>query len=161
MPMFWMPLSGSFVMYCDSVVNGAMSQPGVEMGIGSESSPFPGLSSALPSVTISWHSASLTTRGSMGFAIALLQVAAHAEAVDLPAGGKRADHDRYVVLVPLAVGDVGEQERLPVPLLDAAAKLPADQRVHFRVLVDRALDRDQQACFPERFQVLVQVRIAA
>src|SRR5205814_9781642 len=67
-----------------------------------------------------------------------LQVAAHAEAVDLPAGGKRADHHRNVVLAPLAVDDVGEQERLPVPLLDAAAKLPADQRVHFRVLVDRA-----------------------
>src|SRR5882672_4025246 len=28
MPMFWMPLSGSFVMYCDSVVKGAISTPG-------------------------------------------------------------------------------------------------------------------------------------
>jgi len=74
MPMFWMPLSGSLVMYCDSVVNGAMSQPGVEMGMGSESSAFPGWSSSLPSITISWHGASLTRRGSMGFASALLQV---------------------------------------------------------------------------------------
>src|SRR5207302_8040923 len=91
----------------------------------------------------------------------LLQLAAHAEAVDLAAGGKGTHHYRDIVFAPLAVGDVGEQKRPAVTLLDAAAKLPADQGVHFRVLVDRALDGDQQARLSEGFQVFVQVRIDA
>ena len=64
MPMFCTPLSGSLVMYCDSVVKGAMSQPGVEIGIGSASSP---------ATSISWHGALSTTLGAIGWAIALVQ----------------------------------------------------------------------------------------
>jgi len=60
-------------MYCDSVAYGAMSQPGVEIGSGMPSRPLPGLSSALPVMTISWQGASSTMRGGIGFCAALTQ----------------------------------------------------------------------------------------
>src|SRR4029079_14160457 len=65
MPMFCTPVSGSLVMYCESVVNGAMSQPGVEMGTGRRSRP---------STSISWHGAFSTTLGGIGRAIARVHV---------------------------------------------------------------------------------------
>ena len=71
-----------------------------------------------------------------------LERAADADAVDLLVGGKPADQHRNVVFAALAVDDVGEQKRLAVLLLDAAAELPAHQRVHLGVLVDRTIDRD-------------------
>ena len=123
-----------------------MSQPGVEIGIGMPSRPLPGLSSALPVMTISWQGAFSTTRGGIGCCAArdparvdLLERAADADAIDLAIGGEPADQHRDVVLAPLAVDDVGEQERLAVLLGDAAAELPAHQRVHLGVLVDRAV----------------------
>ena len=145
-----------------------MSQPGVEIGSGMPSSPLPGLSSALPVMTISWHGAFSTTRGGIGFCAAahparvdLLERAADADAVDFAVGGEPADQHRDVVLAALAVDDVGEQERLAVLLLDAAAELPAHQRVHLGVLVDRPVDRDQQPGLVERADVVVQVGIGA
>ena len=108
------------------------------------SSPLPGLSSASPVMTISWHGACSTTRGAIGCGdralpgrVDLVERAAHADAIDLAARRERADHDRDVVAPALGVGHVGEQERLAVLLRDAAAELPAHQRVHLGVLVDR------------------------
>ena len=89
----------------------------------------------------------------------LLELAADADAVDLAVGGEPADQHRDVVLAALGVGDVGEQERLAVLLLDAAAELPAHQRVHLGVLVDRPIDADELAGFLQRADVVVQVGI--
>ena len=91
----------------------------------------------------------------------LVETAADADAIDFAVGGEHADRDRNVVFAALAVDDVGEQERLAVLLLDAAAELPAHQRVHLGILVDRAVDGDQQAGRIERADVVVQVGIAA
>ena len=89
----------------------------------------------------------------------LLERAADADAVDLAVGGEPADQHRDVVLAALAVGDVGEQERLAVLLLDAAAELPAHQRVHLGVFVDRAVDADELAGLLQRADVVVQVGV--
>ena len=59
----------------------------------------------------------------------------------------------------LAVDDVGEQEGLAVLLFDAAAELPAHQRVHFGIFVDRPIDLDQQSRLVQRADVIVQVGI--
>jgi len=84
--MFWMPLVGSLVMYCDSVVNGAMSQPGVEMG--TAANPVPSRLVELAALirflagSVS-HEARLDgirQRPAPGL-VDLLQIAAHAEAV--------------------------------------------------------------------------------
>ena len=145
-----------------------MSQPGVEIGSGMPSRPLPGLSSALPVMTISWHGAFSTMRGAIGRCdrphpalVHLLERAAEPDAIDLAVGGEPADQHRDVVLAPLGVDHVGEQERLAVPLGDAAAELPAHQRVHLGVLVDRPVDPDQQAGLVERADVVVQVGIGA
>jgi len=55
--MFCTPVSGSRVMYCESVVYGAMSHPGVEIGSGIASSARPARSSSAPWMTMSWHGA--------------------------------------------------------------------------------------------------------
>ena len=73
--MFCTPVSGSFVMYCDSVVYGALSQPGVEIGTGIASRPMPGLSRSSPMITISWQGAFSTIRGGIGLVAALFHVA--------------------------------------------------------------------------------------
>ena len=143
-----------------------MSQPGVEIGSGMPSRPLPGLSSALPVITISWQGASIDDARRQRVLrrldpprVDLLERAADADAIDLAIGGEAADQYRNVVLAPLAVDHIGEQERLAVLLCDAAAELPAHQRVHFRVLVDRPVDPDQQPGRVERTDVVVQVGI--
>ncbi|MDX1483763.1 MAG: hypothetical protein R3229_04700 [Alphaproteobacteria bacterium] len=62
---------------------------------------------------------------------------------------------------PFAVGDVGEQEGLTVRLIDAAAKLPADQGMHFRILVDGLLDGDEKTVPIQGFDVFPKVTIGA
>jgi hypothetical protein len=91
----------------------------------------------------------------------LVDRAAHAHAVDTPAGGEHGDGDGHLVTVAVAVHDVLEQERLPLGLGDAATKLPAHQRVHLGVFVDGALDADQQASGLQRGEVFTQVGVAA
>ncbi len=68
--MFCTPVSGSRVMTLVAVSVGALSKPGVEIGMGSASSPCPSPWSAAPSITTSWHAAWLTRRGGTGWAIA-------------------------------------------------------------------------------------------
>ena len=86
---------------------------------------------------------------------------AHAERIDLAVGGQAAHQHRDVELAPLAVDHVGEQECLAVFFVDAASELPAHQRVHLGVLVDLALDLDQEAGLAQRLDVLVQIGVAA
>ena len=51
--MFCTPVSGSRVITLVAASVGALSKPGVEIGIGSASSPFPSPSSSSPSITTS------------------------------------------------------------------------------------------------------------
>ena len=85
---------------------------------------------------------------------------AHADAVDRAIGRERADNDRDVVGPALAVGDVREQERLALGLRDAAAELPADQRMHLGVLVDGLVDPQQQPGLVKRGEMFLKVGIA-
>ena len=70
----------------------------------------------------------------------LLDLAAHADGVDLRRRRQRADHDRNVVFAALGVGDVGEDEGAALVLRHAADELPAHQRMQLGVLVDRGVD---------------------
>ena len=166
--MFCTPVSGSRVMTLVAVSVGALSKPGVETGIGSRSRPLPSPCSASPSITTSWQAASLTSArrdrigdGVVPLGLDVLDLRAHADAVDLRVGGDRADHDRHVVFAPAPVDDVGEQERLALVLVDAADELPAHQRMQFGILVDRPVDGAQQAALLQRLQMLVQIAIAS
>ena len=46
-------------------------------------------------------------------------------------------------------------------LLDAADILPAHQRVHFRILVDRTVHLDEQTALAQRIEMVMQVRVTA
>src|SRR6185503_10018166 len=70
-----------------------------------------------------------------------------------------ADHHGNAVLPALGIDHVLEQERLAILLRDAAAELPAHQRMHLGVLVDRAIDGHQQARLVERPEVVVKIRV--
>ena len=61
-----------------------------------------------------------------------------------------ADRDRHVVAAAVSADDVGEQEGAPVRLVEAAAELPAHQRMQLGVLVDRAIDAHEE---PRRFKI--------
>jgi hypothetical protein len=56
---------------------------------------------------------------------------------------------------------VGEEARAPIFLEDATPELPAHERVHLGVLVDQAIDHDEQTCLLEGGDMVVKVRIAA
>ena len=81
----------------------------------------------------------------------------HADGVNVGRSGKRADHDRDIVAPTLGVGDVGEQERSPLVLGNAAQELPAHQRMQLGILVDRPLDAHQQAVGLEIGQVMLEI----
>ncbi len=63
----------------------------------------------------------------------------HADRVDVGRCRERADGHREVVAPAPAVDHVGEQERAPLVLRNAAEKLPAHQRMQLGILVDRAI----------------------
>ena len=85
----------------------------------------------------------------------------HADAVDVPVGGIGADQNRNVVAVALAVDDIGEQERFAISLGNAAAELPADQRMHLRVLVDGRIDAIEQPRLVETLDMVMKIGVAA
>src|SRR5258708_7277760 len=80
--------------------------------------------------------------------------------VDRAVGRDRADDDRDRIFPAAAVDHVGEQEGLPVLLGQAADELPAHQRMQLGVLVDRAIDRDEQALALQRLEVLMEIGVA-
>ena len=91
----------------------------------------------------------------------LVQLAAHTEPIDRLVARQAAHQYRDVVLAALGVGDVGEQPRRAVGRVDAAAELPAHQRVHLGVLVDLAVDLDQQPRLAQQVDMLMQIVVAA
>ena len=64
-------------------------------------------------------------------------------------------------MAAFGVDHVVEEEGLAVGLGNAAAELPAHQWVQLGVLVDLAVNRDEQAGAVEFGQVFVQVAVAA
>ena len=91
----------------------------------------------------------------------LLDRRAHADGIDRAVGGDRADHHRHVVFAALAVGDVGEEERLALRLGHAADEFPAHQRMKLRILVDLLGDGDEKALRLERVEMVVEIGIIA
>ena len=91
----------------------------------------------------------------------LVKPATEADAVDFRIGGKSRNQDRDIVAGAFAIGGLREQERPPVGLGDTAAILPADQRMHFGIFVDRLIDDDQQPGAMQRQHMIVQIGIAA
>src|SRR5882762_3264747 len=85
---------------------------------------------------------------------------AHAGRVDRAIRRDRADHDRDVVLAAAAVGDVREEERLPLRLVHPPDELPAHQWMQLRVLVDRPVDREEEPALLKLLEVLVKVTVA-
>ncbi len=89
-----------------------------------------------------------------------LDVTADADAVDFPVGSEDANRDRNVVTAAGAVDDVLEQKRLALGFRNSTAELPAHQRVHLGILVDRPRNADQKAFLLESGDMRVQVRIS-
>ena len=85
----------------------------------------------------------------------------HADAVDRAVGRQRADHHRDVVAPVQAVGHVAEQEGAALVLVQPAAELPAHQRHHLGVLVDRLVHGQQQPGGLEGFEMFLQIGVAA
>ncbi len=97
-------------------------------------------------MTTSWQGALLDNTRSDGicngvipFGLNVGDRRIHADAVDFPVGGQRADDDRHGIFAALGIDDVVEQERLAILFLHAANELPAHQRMQFAVLVDLAV----------------------
>ncbi len=91
----------------------------------------------------------------------LLERPAEADAVDLAVRRQPGNQHGDVEAAALGIRRLREQEGLALRLWDAAAILPAHQRVHLGVFVDRLVDHDEQARARQRQHVLVQVGIAA
>ncbi len=91
----------------------------------------------------------------------LIEIAAQSDAVDFPVRRKAADDDGDVVALAFAVDDIGKEKGLALTLRKAAAKLPAHQRMHFRVFVDRAVDPDQLSRLFKRSDMIVEIGIRA
>ena len=72
---------------------------------------------------------------------------------------QRGHRHRHVVAAAVTVGHVLEQEGLALGLGEAAAELPAHQRVHFRILVDGMPDAQQQSGGLQVGQVFLKVGI--
>jgi hypothetical protein len=84
----------------------------------------------------------------------------HPNPVNLPVGGESADNDGDIIVPPLAVDHIRKEKRLAILFSDAAAELPANQRVHFRVFVDRLGDTNEQPGLFESIEVLMKIGMA-
>ena len=87
----------------------------------------------------------------------LLDRPPHADGVDPRRGRQRADRDRNIVAAALAVDHVGEKESAPRVFGESALELPADQGMQLAVLVDGAVDAQQQAFGFEPSQMLLEI----
>ena len=94
------------------------------------------------------------------FLLDILDGAANTDGIDLAIGSEDADRNRDVIFAAGAVDDVLEQKCLALGFRNAAAELPAHQRVHLGVLVDRPLHADEQSLPIQLGDVRVQIRIA-
>lgn len=87
----------------------------------------------------------------------LFDWAAHADRIDFRRGGERADRDWNVIRPCARVDDIGEQKSAPLILPQSALELPAHQRVQLGILIDRAIDPDQQPALFERGKVRLKI----
>src|SRR5262249_32134565 len=85
----------------------------------------------------------------------------HAGAVDRAVGGDRTDHHRNRIAATPTIDHVGEEECLAVGFGHAPDELPAYERMKLGVLVDRTIDGDEEALASQRFEMLVEIRVAA
>jgi len=91
----------------------------------------------------------------------LLDLAAHADGINLRRRRQRADHDWDVVFAALGVGDVGEDESAALGLRHAADELPAHQRMQLGILVDRCVDARHQAGGFEIGEMILEIEARA
>ena len=73
----------------------------------------------------------------------LSRIAAEADAVDSPVRRENADGDGNIVGLSLGINRLFKEKRFAIFFFDAAAKLPAHQRMHLLIFVHRFLDADQ------------------
>ena len=91
----------------------------------------------------------------------LVRRMAKPDLVDFGARPHGPDHHRHVVDLAFAVSNVGEQHGPAIRLGDAAAELPAHQRMQFGVLVDRDIDAQQEPGAIQRVQLIMQVHVGS
>ena len=82
----------------------------------------------------------------------------HADGIDFGRGRERADHDRNIVAAALGVGHMREQERAALVLGHAAQELPAHQRMQLGVLVDGAVDANEQTLRLKIGQMILKIQ---
>ena len=85
----------------------------------------------------------------------------HADGIDLGRGRERADHDRNIVATALGVRHIGKQEGAPLVLGNAAQELPTHQRMKFGILVDGAVDANQQTLRLKIGQMILKIEARA
>ncbi len=142
-----------------------MSKPGVEIGIGRWSTPLPfhqvvaGEHQLVHRRIVDHDRRNGIELRVRPLRVDLLDRTADTDAVDVAVRRQDADGDGNIVFAPLGIDDVLEQEALAIVLVDTATELPAHQRVHFRVLVDRPFDADQQPLLFQGLDVGAQIGI--
>jgi len=105
------------------------------------------------------HWLDLVVLGEIPFRFDVLNLAADAEAVDFAIGGENPDRHRDVIAAALAVNNALEKEALALGFRDAAAELPAHERMHLGIFVDRALHPDQQPLLLQGSDMCVEIWI--
>ena len=86
---------------------------------------------------------------------------AHAGAVNLTRCCQCAHHNGNVVFFAFAIDHIGKQKSFAVGLGYTPPKLPANQGVQLGVLVDGAINGDQQPLLVKFGQVFVKITVAA
>ena len=89
----------------------------------------------------------------------ILDRGADTNAVDRAIGRECTNGNRQVIFLPARAGDVVEDKRLAVGFGNATTELPAHQRMHFGILIDRLVDGLQQVRLIQRFQMILKIRI--
>jgi hypothetical protein len=80
----------------------------------------------------------------------LIEFAAESDPVDRAVCGETTDDNSAPVFAALPVRWLREDERLPLLLRYPTAELPANQRMHFGILVDRLIDNLKKARLLQR-----------
>jgi hypothetical protein len=81
------------------------------------------------------------------------------QSVDVRRTGEPADEHRTPIATPAAIDDILEEKRVPLVLRDAAAVLPADERLKLTVLIDGPINTAELVVRLERGDELAQVPV--
>ncbi len=87
----------------------------------------------------------------------VLDRAPHADGINRGRRRERTRRHRHVEAPPVGTHHVGEQEGAALLFVEAALELPAHQRVKLGVLVDLAVDTDEQPGGIEPCEVLLEI----